>query len=175
MGELLQKIIDNLHALWPVRIVDADEQGVLRDRGKYLKLRQPGIHLFIPGLQKIDVFNVRHQEVDCGVQSMETKDGQAVSFSINVGYRITDAARMVLEFQYFDSTLRNLARGLMATAIQERTYADLQGKLPDLAKEVRRSLRRVVARGGIRVRTVRLDEFVQAPQLRLLGSSVVLT
>lgn len=169
VGDLFQKFLDNLKACWPIRVVEANQQGVLFRRGHAAKLLGPGVHKFIPGLSRIHVHDVAYQAVDCGVQSMVTKDNIAVSFSMNVGYTISDAARMEMAFYNFDTTLRNMARGLMATAVLESTYFDLQTRLPEIVKGVRRELRRAVAR-SCRIKSVSLDEFVPSKQFRLLGA-----
>lgn len=170
-GSFLQLILDNLYRLWPIRVVDVDEQGVRHDRGREARLLLPGTHFFLPGLQRIEKYNVKYQENDCGLQSMETKDGQAVVFSLNIGYTISDAALMATSFYAFDSTLKNLARGRMAHIVHETAFADLQQLLPDIMLSLRRDLRRIVGRKGVRVKRVQLDEFVRSRQYRVLSAS----
>jgi hypothetical protein len=48
VGQLFQLVLDNLYKLWPVRIVDADEQGLRFKYGKHTSLLQPGVHWFVP-------------------------------------------------------------------------------------------------------------------------------
>lgn len=170
-GSFLQLILDNLYRIWPIRVVDVDEQGVRYDRGRAAKLLLPGPHLFFPGLQRIEKYNVRYQEKDCGMQSMETKDGQAVVFSVNIGYTISDAALMATSFYDFDTTLKNIARGRMAQIVHETHFDDLQRLLSEIVLDMRRELRRLVGRKGVRIKRVQLDEFVRSRQYRVLGTS----
>ncbi len=171
MGQFLQLILDNLFKLWPVRIVDADQQGVRFSRGKYVKLLKPGIHLFFPGLQRLDIWETAYQEKDCGVQSLETLDGESVSFSINIGYSITDASLVATKFFEFDSTIRSIARGRLAMHVLTHTFDQLHKELPTTLREMRRFLRNETKRrgGGVSIKSVTLDEFVRAPQLRILS------
>jgi len=169
VGDLFQKLLDNLKACWPIRVIESNQGGVKRSRGKKPKYLGPGVRWFIPGLESIEVVEIAYQEIDCGIQSMVSKDNVPVSFSTNVGYTISDASQMSESFYNFDTTLRNMVRGQMADAVMNNTYAELQANLPVVLKGVRRALRRSFAR-SVRIKTVRLDEFVPSKQFRLLGA-----
>lgn len=171
MGQLLQILLDNLHKIWPIRVIDANQQGVRFDRGKNVTLLRPGVHWFIPGLQRIDKGHTIYQQLDCGLQSMQTKDDVSVTFSINVGYTVLDAAQVVTRFYNFDHTLQCIARGRLGEIVNATLYADLQQRLPEIARSMRLALRKEVRESGVRIKDVRLDEFAKTRQYRLLGGS----
>jgi len=170
MGAFLQKILDNLYKLWPFRIVDADEQGLRFNPRGTITLLLPGFHWHCPGLQRIETMNVVYQQLDCGVQNMETKDGIGVSISFNVGYTVKDAARQVIQYYQFDHTLRLAARGYVGMLIHRYTYAELQQKLPDISRELLEELRKETARSGVLIKDVRPDEFGKSKIYRFIGS-----
>jgi erythrocyte band 7 integral membrane protein len=172
MGQFLQLILDNLFKLWPVRIIDPNQQGVLFDRGRDVKLLKPGVHWFFPGVQHIEVFMVAYQGIDLGQQTIETRDGISVTFSANVSYTITDASKVAVEIYNFDSTLRNVARGLLAKLMNAHPHEEIHAKLPHIQRVMRRVLRKQFRNMGVRIEEVLLDEFVRARAIRHLGGLI---
>lgn len=173
MGQLVQIILDNLYAIWPIRIVDADEQAVRFSFGKHVKLCQPGTHFFCPGLQKVEKYNVVYQSLDCGLQALETRDGIAISISINLDYTITDAARLRLAYQNVDFTLINIARGIVGEFVLAHSYDELKAESDSMTGLIRSRLRNTFSGSGLKIKEVRRDVFTRARPYNLLGESVL--
>lgn len=172
MGQLFSLILEHLYALWPVRIIDADCQGVRFTFGKRVALLQPGLHYFCPGLQEIEKWVVVYQSLDCGLQALETKDGTAISLSINVDYEIRDAVLMRTKFQNFDATLKNIARGIIGEWIIGATYDDLKNRVDDLMTNLKTELARKVYGSGVKIKEVRRDVFTRARPYNLMGGPI---
>lgn len=171
MQSFIQLILDKLHFLWPVRIIAIDQQGVRRKRGEVADLLLPGVHWHIPGLHTVDKIQVAHQDRDCGTQSVDTLDGVARTLSANVGYVIKDAAKMSTAYYDFDTTLRNLVRGMVAEIILNTSDTQLTASLPGIVRHIRRALRKEFGPNGVFIRYVKLDEFTKTRQYRLFGTS----
>jgi regulator of protease activity HflC (stomatin/prohibitin superfamily) len=169
MGQLLQLLLDNLYKLWPLRIIDEDQQGLRFRADGSISLLLPGRHWFVPGLQRIEQVQVAYQQVECGVQNMETKDGVGVSFSFNVGFTIADAATQRVKFFDFDDTLRLIVRGKLGEIVHAHTYEELQTLLPEISKKILSALRQEVSGSGVRIKDVRPDEFGKSRLYRVIG------
>lgn len=166
MGQLLQIILDNLFKLWPIRVIDTDCQGVRFTLGDPAEKLEPGWYLHCPGLQKIEEWAVKYQELDCATQSVETRDGVSITFSANAGYTIEDAAKMRTEVHDFDSTLERSLRGCLAKAVAKMNHADLVEKREKIARWTLRSLRRETAAWGVTIKRVRWTDFTRSEQQR---------
>lgn len=170
MGSFVQLILDNLYKLWPYRIIDADCQGLRLYRGG-MKLLLPKGHWFIPGLHQIEEYNVVYQNVDCGEQSLTTRDRKNVTLSCNIGYRTIDLVKMRMGFQHFDGTLRNDARGIVYEVVTMHTYDELLADPEVIQKAILSRLRKELAGSGVRIDNAKLDQFVEARQYHVFGSS----
>jgi regulator of protease activity HflC (stomatin/prohibitin superfamily) len=170
VGQLLQLILDNLYKLWPIRIIDADEQGLRFHKG-VPTLRQPGICWFIPGLQKVEKINVVYQEIDCEVQSMETTDGISISFSANAGFVVTNVVKYRLGVHDADATIERCLRGILGEIVETTQFADLRASRKRLADRAKRELIKQVEPWGVEVQKVRLTDFTRSKQYRLFGMS----
>lgn len=171
MGQLFQLILDNLYKLWPFRVVDADEQGLRFNPNGTISLLKPGFHVFLPGLQRIETLNVVYQQLDCGIQNMETKDGISVSISFNVGYTVANAAQQIIQYYNFDHTLKLLTRGRVGELIHCYTYVELQQRLLEISNELLSTLRKEMAGSGVRIKDVRADDFGKSKMYRFLTTS----
>jgi regulator of protease activity HflC (stomatin/prohibitin superfamily) len=156
---------------WPVRIIDAGNQGVLyKQDGSALTLK-PGLHWFWPRLWRIVEAECQYQNIDCGLQSLTTKDGKEVTISLNVGYEITDLATLFVSFQHFDATLVNLARGHAKQALIEAEWSELQADPEVVEQDILRDLRKELRACGVKIHGVTMDQLSRVKTLRLLTSA----
>lgn len=172
LTNVFQWLLERLHDCWPIRIVDADEQGVLFSGGRNLRLLEPGLHFFLPKFQRIEKVNVKYQEIDCPTQALDTSDGHSVLISINIGYEIKDAVLWRTEVQSFDSTVERRARGIVAGIVLGRRLEELRSQevLASIRSEVLRDLRRMGKAWGARFRNVGISDLARARPLRIFNN-----
>ena len=170
MGDFLRQILDHIRELWPLRVIDVDDQGILFDRGNPATQLAAGIHFFVPGIQRIETMPVVYQELDCQLQTVETKDGIAVTFSANVGFEVRDAAKARTAVHDIDLTLERCARGALGKLITERTWAELTGHIAEVVGDARKAVAEDSAGWGVKIVRVRLTDFARSKTYRLLGS-----
>ena len=170
MGDFVRILLDKLHEWWPIRIVDAGNQGVKYRQDGTAECLQPGWHWFWPKAQRIEEVACQYQNVDCGLQSLTTKDGREVSLSLNVGYSISDAALLWTSFQHFDTSLINMARGHAAEIVCESEWEELASDPQGLGQEIQEALQEDVESFGVRIEDVTADQLSRARTYRLLQS-----
>lgn len=173
MGQLFQLILDNLFKLWPYRIIDVDCQGVRFIR-KGVELLQPGGHWFLPGFQYVEEHVVVYQELDCQTQSVETQDGESVTFSANIGYAVFDLVKARTGLHDHETTLERALRGHLAAAIADVDFAVSKRDRKKLCTAAKAALKPEATAWGIDVQQVRLTDFVKAQQQRrFMGNSLL--
>lgn len=169
MAGFLQTVLDNLHKIWPVRIIDADCQGVLFVLGRWTFLLSPGPYLFIPGLMRIEERVVVYQEMDCQLQSMVTKDNVETCFSGNVGYIIKDARKASTLVEDVDQTLERASRAHLADVVNQNNYDDIRKNIKKAGRIARNNLAREARVWGVDIVRVRFSDFVRCKQWRMFG------
>jgi regulator of protease activity HflC (stomatin/prohibitin superfamily) len=169
VGQLLQLVLDNLYSLWPIRIIDKGSQGVLWKHDGTARTLQPGTHFLIPKLWRIEEVDVQYQNIDTGTQGLTTKDGVAVSLSMNVGYSIADSAKLYTSFQHWDTSLVNKARGYLAEEVPLKTWNQLYKNPADVAATVLDRLQEDVGEenGCVLIEDVTVDQAVKSDAYRL--------
>lgn len=168
MTNIMEWIRDFLLEFWPIRIIDAGSLGVLWKQNGTSRNLQPGLHWFIPKLQRIEEVAAQYQNQDCGVQSLTTKDGKEIQISLNVGYRVADAAALYREFQHFDTSLINMARGHCAEVVCDSTWQELMEDPLGIAQEIQESLVDDLKEDIVLIEDVTADQLSKARTFRLL-------
>lgn len=115
MADFVTPILTFLKECWPLRVVQIDEEGVLKwgDRAwRCPPRRMP--YVFLPGIMVFESYPTKYQGIDCGTQTVDLPNDQIAVFSANVSYDVKDALVMSTEFENFDHMLEREARGCLA-------------------------------------------------------------
>jgi regulator of protease activity HflC (stomatin/prohibitin superfamily) len=165
LSELISTAIEWVYGFWPFRIVHAWEQGIRLRCGKIVTTLEPGVHSFWPLVGEIIT---RDSVLDVNTtdsQTVDTLDGETVTFSLAFKYRIADLAALYSKIQDHDDTVANEVCSSAASLVGTFTYEDLMTELPDAVwKDVHGRL----AEWGIELFEVTLFNLCAARTYRLI-------
>jgi len=164
---LIEIVFNNLMALLPFVIVRSYAEGVRWKFGRDPVAVKPGLRLKIWFLHQIDIYALVDDVLDLPTQTVITKDGTAVCFSVNIGYKIVDVVCHACNVQDFVESTSGLAMTHLAQRVREQTYAELVGEngLKELEKSLQGTLTTRMKRWGTEVFSVGFTNFakVRAP------------
>jgi len=172
LGEFLQQLIEYVYELWPLRIVRVWEQGVRLRTGNVTKLLTStngwfgsGLHGFIPLLGEVTTEETQQRVVETSWQTLTTIDGVSVSFSLAARYEIRDLAKLYVNAQDHEETIKNqlsAAAEILDAIHSENVAAEFAPAIHDAAKKR-------LTKWGVKLLQVNLFNRVEAPSLRLLN------
>ncbi len=172
-GEFLQAAIEWVYEFWPLRIVQAWEQGVRLRSGNPTKLLTStngiagsGVHAFWPLIGEVLTEDANVRVVETGWQSLVTRDGKPVSFSLAARYRVRDLVKLYVHVHDPDETIQNHLSACAAQVIVELTLEELDEKL---ARGVQQEARKRLNEWGVGLLDVALFNRVEAAALRLMS------
>lgn len=172
-GEFLQQVFEWVYEFWPLRIVNAWEQGVRLRSGNPTKLLTSengilgsGVHGFWPLLGEIHTEDANVRVIETSWQSLETRDGKPVSFSLAARYRVRDLVKLYVNVHEPDETIQNHLSACAAQVIVGLDLVDLDDKL---ALGVQREARKRLNEWGVGLLDVALFNRVEAAALRLMS------
>lgn len=149
-----------------IRQVDQYERGILFTMGKYSKMWQPGWHLIIPVFQKLTKVDVRVKAVDVPDQEAITKDNIPVRINAVIYFKVSDAAKAVIEVEDFFNAVSQLAQTTMRNAVGEVTLDDLLQKKKQVSEGIKLVVDKVSDAWGIDVQSVELKDIVLPDSLK---------
>lgn len=171
LGEFFQKVLEWLYEFWPLRIVNAWEQGVRLRAGNPTKLLTStngiwgsGVHGFWPLLGEIITEDVNQCVIETSWQTIPTKDGHSISFSLAARYRIRDLVKLYTQIHEQEETIENQLCAAAGTAVPELNLDEIDG-LPDL---VQKEARKRLTEWGVTLLEVSIYNRVEAQTLRLM-------
>ena len=167
IANVVDAILANLGALVPAKIVRSYQRGVKFRWGQDIGELATGLHWFWPLAESIEVKDVTEEVLNLPTQTVTTKDGQAVTFSVNIAYEVSDARAYWTAVQDFDASLSAASMTYLSRRIRAETWADLYEKQDALESGLTRSLAQKLSRWGVRIVDVGITDLCRAKPLRL--------
>lgn len=146
-----------------IKIVNQYERGVVLTLGKYTGMRQPGLRIVIPVLQKMYKVDMRLATVDIPRQEVITKDNVTVSVDAVVYFRVTDADKAILDVQNFRLATAQYAQAALRDVVGKVELDTLLSERDKISSEIRAIVDEATAPWGIDVPDVNIQN-VELPQ-----------
>ena len=149
-----------------IRQIEQYERGVMFTLGKYTGVKQPGWRMVVPIFQRMRKMDIRTKAVDVPDQEVITKDNIPANINAVVYYKISDAAKAVLEVENFYYAVSQIAQTTMRNSVGERTLDELLQKRAEIAEEIKLELDRKTDPWGVDVESLELKDVVIPEQLK---------
>ncbi len=142
-----------------LREVKQYERGVVLTMGRYTSLRGPGWTVIIPVFQKIEKVDLRVKAVDVPDQKVITRDNVSASINAVIYYKVSDAARAVLEVENFRFAVSQLAQTTMRNIVGSAELDEVLAERDKLSERIQQIIDAETDAWGIRVENVELKDF----------------
>lgn len=135
------------------------ERGVVLTMGKYTSLRKPGWSVIIPIFQSMQKVDLRVKAVDVPDQKVITRDNVSASINAVIYYKVSDAAKAVLEVEDFRFAVSQLAQTTMRNIVGSATLDEVLSEREKLSERIQQIVDAETDAWGIRVENVELKDF----------------
>lgn len=143
-----------------IKQVNEYQRGVMFTLGKYTGMRMPGWRLVIPVFQKMIRVDLRTKVVDVPDQEAITKDNISIRINAVIYYKVSDAAKSIIEVENFYFAVSQLAQTTMRNAVGEVELDELLKNRDDIATKIKTIVDKASDPWGIVVETVELKDIV---------------
>lgn len=169
LDKLLQMLLD----IVPWRVVYSYEQGVRWTFGRTPTALQPGVHLCLPIIHEVQIISVVDEFFELPVQSVITKDGELVCFSVSIGYRVTDPVAHFCSVTNFQDASEGIAMTHLAQRVRDQSYQEVTQDLKTLENSLKGTLTTRMKDWGTEVFLVGFNNFAHVPyQFRMFGGGL---
>ncbi len=149
-----------------IKEVKQYERGVKFTLGKFSEVVQPGWRLIIPIFQRMQKVDIRVKAVDVPDQEAITEDNISVTINAVIYYKVSDAAKAVLEVENFFYAVGQLAQTTMRNAVGEVELDKLLKDREEIAKNIQKLVDAATDPWGIKVESVELKDIVLPQDLK---------
>lgn len=142
-----------------LREVKQYERGVVLTMGKYTGLRGPGWSIVVPIFQNMQKVDLRVKAVDVPDQKVITRDNVSASINAVIYYKVSDAARAILEVENFTYAVSQLAQTTMRNIVGSAKLDEVLAEREKLSEQIRNIIDTETDKWGIKVDNVELKDF----------------
>lgn len=162
-GFTLLWILLGLLVLSGIKIINQYERGVVLTLGRYTGIREPGLRLVIPIIQRVIKVDVRSTPIDVPKQEIITKDNVTVHVDAVVYLRVVEASRAVLETTNYVYATSQFAQAALRDVTGNVDLDDLLSKREEISQQIKEIVDRQTDQWGIDVENVKVQN-IELPQ-----------
>lgn len=143
-----------------IRQINQYERGIKFRLGKFSAVMEPGWNLVLPVIETYQKVDIRTKAVDVPDQEAITKDNVSLRLSAVIYYKVTDAAKAILEVENFFFAVHQLAQTTMRNVAGEVVLDELLANRDQVASRIRDIVRETTHSWGLEVLAVELKDVI---------------
>src|SRR3989344_3506013 len=155
---LIIVLVAILIAVLVLRQINQYERGLMFLMGRFTGIKEPGWRIVIPIFQQMRKVDMRVKAVNVPEQKAITKDNISVGVNAVIYYKVSDAAKAILEVEDFEYAMSQLAQTTMRNAVGEVELDDLLAERDKISERISRVVDEASEPWGIKVSTVELKD-----------------
>ncbi|OGJ50744.1 hypothetical protein A2335_03155 [Candidatus Peregrinibacteria bacterium RIFOXYB2_FULL_32_7] len=149
-----------------VKQINQYQRGVKFTLGKYTSTLEPGISIVFPLVQALHKIDIRTKTVDVPSQDAITRDNISVAVNAVLYYKVTDAAKAIIQVENFYYATSQLAQTTMRNAVGEATLDELLKNRDEVSAKIQIIVDKATDPWGIKVEMVELKDIVLPEDLK---------
>lgn len=144
--------------LMSIRQINEYQRGVKFTLGRYSSTMNPGWRIVLPVIQQMQKVDIRVKAVDVPDQEAITKDNISARINAVIYYRVTDAAKAVIQVENFRYAVSQLAQTTMRNVVGEMDLDELLANRNDASNRIKQIVDELTDPWGIVVENVELKD-----------------
>ncbi len=153
-----------------IKQINQYQKGVKFTLGKLSGIMEPGWRIVIPIFQSYQKVDMRIKAVDVPDQEAITKDNISVRVNAVIYYKVSDAAKAVIEVEDFYYAVSQLAQTTMRNIVGEVSLDELLSNRDNIANKIKVIVDEATDAWGIEVRSVELKDVTLPEEMkRVIG------
>lgn len=148
-----------------LRQVNQYERGVKFTMGRFTGMVDPGWRIVIPVFQSMRKVDLRVKAVEVPPQDAITKDNVSVKVTAVIYYKVTDAAKSVLEVEHVHWAVLQLAQTTMRNVVGEVTLNELLSQRQQLSQRIEQLVDEQTVTWGVEVGSAELKDINLPPDM----------
>ena len=138
------------------RIVKEYDRGVVYTFGKFTGMRGPGIQLVLPGVQQMEIVDMRIRTADIPAQDVISKDNVSVKVNAVVYFRVVEPSYAINRVENFYVATSQLAQTTLRSVLGKHDLDDMLAHRDKLNADVQEILDSQTDGWGIKVTNVEI-------------------
>lgn len=148
---------------YSLKVIKQYERGVAFRFGHVKPLLEPGLHILIPGVDKLERVDQRVVTLTIPPQEIITKDNVSVRVNAVVMFEVLDSLKAVLEVENYAVATSQIAQTTLRSLLGRADLDDLLAHREELNEDLRKIINGQTTRWGVETRIVEIKD-VEIPE-----------
>jgi regulator of protease activity HflC (stomatin/prohibitin superfamily) len=153
-----------------IKIIDQYERGVVFTLGMFTGVRQPGLRVVVPLIQRMVKMDMRVQTLDIQKQQVMTKDNVPVHVNGVVFFKVAKPEDAIIKVQQFEYAIANKAQTALRDVIGGMTLDQVLSERQQIGDEIKQTVDKETEPWGIDVESIRLQDIEVPDDLKRIMS-----
>jgi regulator of protease activity HflC (stomatin/prohibitin superfamily) len=146
-----------------IRIVRQFEKGVLFRLGRVIGVRDPGLRLIIPVIDRLPLVSLRIVTMPIQSQGIITQDNVSVDVSAVAYFRVVDAVKSIVAIENVAAAIDQIAQTTLRKVVGQHTLDQTLSETGRINVDIREILDVLTVEWGVEVTLVELKD-IQLPE-----------
>jgi regulator of protease activity HflC (stomatin/prohibitin superfamily) len=163
-----------LYFLSGIRQINQWEVALRFTLGKLSGRVQPGVTLFLPGIQEMRRIDTRMKNRDLLRQMVITRDNVTTMIDAVLYFRVIDPEKATLAVENYEAAVKDRAKVVLRDVVGETRLDELLAHREEVAAKVRAQVETVVSQWGLHVELIGLQDVQLPPQMQEVLAKVAI-
>jgi regulator of protease activity HflC (stomatin/prohibitin superfamily) len=141
-----------------IRIVNQYERGVVFRLGKVIGVRNPGLRLIIPLVDRMVKPSLRIVTMPIPAQKIITQDNVTIDVAAVAYFKVTDAYKAVVEIENYNRAVNQIAQTTVRSVVGQFVLDEILSETPKINKKIQEIIDGHSEPWGIKVTTVEIKD-----------------
>jgi len=141
-----------------IRIVNQYERGVVFRLGKVIGVREPGLRLIIPLVDRMVKPSLRIVTMPIPAQKIITQDNITIDVAAVAYFKVLDAYRAVVEIEDYNRAVNQISQTTVRSVVGQFTLDEVLSETPKVNKRIQEIIDDHSEPWGIKVTTVEIKD-----------------
>ena len=146
-----------------VKVVTQYQKGVLFRLGKVVGVKEPGLALIIPVIDRLVRVSLRIVTMPIQSQGIITRDNVSVDISAVAYFRVVDAVKSVIAIENVDAAINQIAQTTLRKVVGQHTLDEALSETDVINASIQKILDVATLEWGVEVHLVELKD-IQLPE-----------
>ncbi|WP_346796130.1 slipin family protein [Halomonas sp. Bachu 37] len=139
-----------------IRILPEYKRGVVFFLGRYQSVKGPGLFIIIPGIQKMEVVDLRTITMDVPEQDVISQDNVTVKVNAVLYFRVIDPEKAIIQVENFTIATSQLAQTTLRSVLGKHDLDEMLSERDRLNDDIQEILDVQTEEWGIKVANVEI-------------------
>ena len=153
-----------------IRIINQYEKGLVFTLGKFTGIRNPGLNLVVPVIQRMVVVDMRVRTTDIQKQQVMTKDNVPVDVNGVVFFKVNKVDDAIIKVQDYEYAIAQYAQTALRDVIGGMTLDTVLVERQQIGEEIRKIVDKETDQWGLDVQVIKLQDIEVPDDLKRIMS-----